>query len=414
MTSTPISAPRQGRTEFILLMSFIIMLVAFAIDSMLPAFPAIGRGLGVADEKDYALILSSFLLGFSISLLFIGTLSDRFGRRRMMMLSLAAYVITSFVAALSKDYTLLLMARFAQGMAAAGGQVVVRAIVRDRFVGREMAQVMSLTSMIFMAGPILAPFMGQAILSVSNWRSIFFALAGISFLVWTWSFFRLSETLNVEDRKPINAATVTFSIKAVLGDRLSLGYTLAQAASGSALFGFLMSVQPVFEQTLESPDMLPTGFAIMAGCMMGASFLNAMIVKRYGMRRIGHIALFAFTLIAGIHAAYVYWGTETLISFIALQTLMMVSFPMMGGNFNALAMENMGHVAGTASSIQGFLNNLISTICGSMIAYSFNGTTLPLYLSIFIFGGIAIIIVFMTEKGQMFAPSLSTPNQPAE
>jgi MFS transporter, DHA1 family, multidrug resistance protein len=406
MTSPTASGLNQSRTEFILLLSCILMLIAFAIDSMLPAFPAIGKGLGVTDKRDYALILSAFLTGFSIALLFVGTLSDRFGRRRLILVSLTGFVVTSFIAALASDYTILLIARFAQGMSAAGGQVVVRAIVRDRFVGRDMAQVMSMTSMIFMAGPIIAPFMGQSLLLVSTWRSIFFVLAALGFVIWSWSFFRLQESLPSTQRLPINSQTIIQSVKTVLSDRLSLGYTLAQAAGGSALFGFLMSVQPVFEQTLKAPDMLPVGFAVMAGCMMAASLFNAMVVKRYGMRRIGHIALIAYTAIAGVHVLVALWGYETLAMFITLQSLMMIAFPMMGGNFNAIAMENMGHVAGTASSVQGFLNNIISTGFGAMVAYAFDGTTVPMYSAYVFFGLIAITIIFITEKGKLFSTSL--------
>lgn len=408
MSVTP--AKSAGQSEFVLLISSVMMLVAFAIDSMLPALPAIGASLRVADQADQPLVISAFLFGFSIALLFVGTISDRFGRRKLMLASLVGFALTSIAAALAPNFEALLAARMAQGMAAAGGQVLVRAVVRDKFEGRAMAQIMSLAGMIFMAGPIIAPSMGQAVLAVGPWRWIFFVLAILGFCVWSWAFFRLPETLPAEKRTPINVAAVLANARVVVSDRLSVGYTLAMTAAASALFGFLMSVQPIFERTFNQADLLPTGFAIMATGMMGASLLNAAIVKRYGMRLIGHGALILFTLIAGIHALVAWFDHETLESFIVLQTVMMMAFPLMGGNFNAMAMERMGRVAGTASSVQGFTNNLVSAIVGTMIGRAFDGTTVPLYLAYFICGTLALVIVFVTEGGRFFvARNAPTP-----
>jgi MFS transporter, DHA1 family, multidrug resistance protein len=391
-----------GQSEFVLLISSVMMLVAFAIDAMLPALTAIGVSLHVADPADQPLIIGAFLFGFSLALLLVGTISDRYGRRGLMLASLVGYALTSLAAAVAPSFETLLLARFAQGMAAAGGQVLVRAVVRDKFEGRAMAQIMSLAGMIFMAGPIIAPTIGQAVLAVGPWRWIFVVLAMLGACVWTWAFFRLPETLPAEKRTPISLKAVSANAKIVLSDRLSVGYTLAMTAAASALFGFLMSVQPIFERTFGRADFLPTGFAIMATGMMGASLLNAAIVKRYGMRLIGHGAVIIFTLVAGLHAIVAWSGHETLESFIILQMVMMMAFPMMGGNFNAMAMERMGSVAGTASSVQGFTNNLVSTIAGTIIGRAFDGTTVPLYLAYFICGALALIIVFVTERGQLF------------
>ncbi|MEY4502413.1 MAG: hypothetical protein RIS52_2303 [Pseudomonadota bacterium] len=410
--SEPQSGP--GRVEFVLLISAIMMMAALSIDSMLPALPIIGAALRVMDPADQPLVISAFLIGFSVALLFLGTMSDRFGRRGLMLASLVAFVFTSFAAARAPTFEALLIARGFQGMAAAGGNVLVRAIVRDRYEGRTMAQIMSLAGMIFMAGPIIAPSMGQAVLAVGPWRWIFVVLAGFGFLVWSWAFVRLPETLTPENRTAIDFKTVAANARIVLTDRLSVGYTLAMTATASALFGFLNSVQPIFDKTLHVPDRLPLGFAIMAAGMMGSSLLNAAIVQRYGMRLIGHGALLLFTVFAGVHLLVAWLGDETFISFIVLQMLMMMAFPLMGGNFGAMAMERMGPVAGTASSLQGFVNNLVSAIGGIIIGRAFDGTTVPLYLSYFLCGVTALIIVFITEGGQFFVARHAQAPNPAE
>lgn len=400
MLSAPTRYP--GRIEFVILISVVMMIVAFTIDSMLPALPAIGSSLGVADEARWPFVISAFLAGFGLSQLFVGVLSDRYGRRALILWSLFGFALTSLAATLAPTFEHLLVARAAQGLTCAGARVIVTSIVRDRFEGREMAQVMSLASMVFMAAPILAPAMGQLVLTVGPWRWIFGALALIGLAIWTWVLFRLPETLAAENRTAISPPTILASAKTVVTDRMSLGYGCAMAVVSCALFGFLMSVQPIFQHTFNRPELLPTGFAIMAGGMALASLLNAVIVRRYGMRRIGHAALFFFTGVAGLHVVVALTGHESLLTFIGLQMAMMMGFSLMAGNFGAMAMENVGKVAGMASSLQGSLANIVASVFGTVIGRAFDGTTVPLYIGYFICGVIALLIVFVTERGQFF------------
>ena len=254
-----------GRIEFVILISVIMMIVAFTIDSMLPALPAIGSSLGVGDEARWPFVISAFLAGFGVSQLFVGVLSDRYGRRTLILWSLFGFALTSLAATLAPTFEHLLVARIAQGATCAGARVIVTSIVRDRFEGREMAQVMSLASMVFMAAPILAPAMGQLVLTVGPWRWIFGALALIGLAIWTWVLFRLPETLAPENQTAISFPTISASARTVVTDRMSLGYGCAMAVVSCALFGFLMSVQPIFQHTFNRPEFLPAGFAMMAG-----------------------------------------------------------------------------------------------------------------------------------------------------
>jgi MFS transporter, DHA1 family, multidrug resistance protein len=391
-----------GRIEFIFLISIVMMIVAFAIDSMLPALPAIGAGLAVADANDRQLVVSVFLLGFGVAQLFVGVLSDWHGRRAPMLWSLVGFSLASLAASLAPTFEHLLVARFVQGIFAAGARVVVTSVVRDRFEGREMAQVMSLAGMIFMAAPILAPAMGQIVLEFGPWRWIFGVLALIGLMVWVWIIWRLPETLDQDRRIPINWPSIRESVWEVVSDRMSLGYSLCMAVISCALFSFLMMVQQIFEVTFDSAHLLPQGFAVMALGMAAASLLNASIVRRYGMRLIGHLALIFFIILAGIHAVVALTGHETLYTFIALQTVMMMGFSLVAGNFGAMAMDNMGRVAGMATSIQGSVANVAGSIIGTMIGQTFDGTTAPLYIAMFIAGLVALAIVFMTEGGRLF------------
>lgn len=385
-----------------LLISGVMMLVAFAIDSMLPALPAIGNALGVTVENERQSVITAFMIGFGVAQFFVGAISDRYGRRGLMLLSLGGYALTSLAATFATSFEMLLAARFAQGMSAAGARVLVNSVVRDRFHGRDMAQVMSLAATIFMAAPILAPLMGQAVLAVAPWRWIFAVLAIIGALVWAWVLVRLPETLDPANAREISPGELRASAAIVLGDRQSVGYTIANTLVTMGLMGFLVSVQQIFADTFGRGDFLPTGFAIMATGMAAASLVNAAIVKRYGMRRIGHSAIIFFTLVAGVHAAVAISGHETLWTFICLQTLMMLGFSFAVGNFGAMAMENMGGVAGIASSLQGSFSTLVGASFGAMIGQAFDGTTAPLYTGVFVSGSLAVLAIYLTEGRRLF------------
>ena len=202
-----------------LLISCVMMLVAFAINSMLPALPAIGEALGVRVDNERQFVITAFMIGFGVAQFFVGAISDRYGRRGLMLMSLGGYALTSLAATFAPSFETLLLARFAQGMATAGARVLVNSVVRDRFEGREMAQVMSLASTIFMAAPILAPLMGQAVLMVAPWRWIFAALAMLGATVGLWVLTRLPETLDPANRREINPRDLKISAAIVLGDR---------------------------------------------------------------------------------------------------------------------------------------------------------------------------------------------------
>ena len=398
----PVRPAGLGRIEFVLLISAVMMIVAFTIDSMLPALPAIGSSLGVADEGRWPLVIAVFLAGFGLSQLFVGVVSDRYGRRGPILWSIFGFGLTSLAASLAPTFEHLLVARFAQGITCAGARVIVTSIIRDRFEGRDMAQVMSLSSMIFMAAPILAPTMGQFVLSFATWRWIFAVLAAIGLGLWIWLMLRLPETLAPENKISVSTPIVLASARTVVTDRMSLGYGLAMTVLSCPLFGFLMSVQAIFQHSFGRPDFLPAGFAIMAAGMAAASFLNAAIVKRLGKRRISHLALFFFTAMAGIHVLVAFSGHETLTSFVVLQMIVMMGFALFMGNFGAMAMENMSQVAGMASSIQGSLSSIAAAVIGALVGRAFDGTTVPLYFSFLVSGAVALAIVYVTERGRFF------------
>ncbi|MDG2533280.1 multidrug effflux MFS transporter [Sphingomonas sp. HITSZ_GF] len=394
-----------GFVEFVSLVAAMMALTALGIDSMLPALPAIGASLGVDEPNHRQYVITAFLIGFAFAQLIYGPLSDRYGRRPVLVIALALYVATSVLAAASGSFTLLLIARAAMGASAAGARVVSIALVRDCFAGRAMARVMSLAVIVFMAAPIFAPSLGQLVLFVGAWRLIFWMVALIAALVLTWFWLRMPETLAQDARLSLNPGRVLSDYGLMLRDRQAVGYTIGVTLLSGGLFGFIGSVQQVMEEVFHAPGLLAVVFPCVASTMALASFANSWLVMKIGMRRISHTALVGMIGFAALHLVLAWFGYEALWSFILLQALMMGCVSLSTSNFSALAMEKMGEIAGTAASLQGFVSTLGSALIGAAIGQSFNGTTVPIYAGFLLMGVLSFVVVALTERGRMFRPS---------
>jgi DHA1 family bicyclomycin/chloramphenicol resistance-like MFS transporter len=394
--------PGMGFKEFVGLIAALMATNALGVDTMLPALQQIGTALGVGNANENQWIVTSYLLGFGVAQIFYGTLIDRYGRKPVLLWGMAGYVLGSLAVAGAGSFSLVLAARALQGVAAAVSRVVAVSIVRDCYAGRLMARVMSISFIVFLGVPVLAPSIGQLIMLVAPWRWVFVWLAAFGFAVLVWVALRLPETLHEEDRTPIAPGNIARSFGLVLTNRLWLGYSLAMTFIIGALVGFINSGQQVFLDVFRLARLFPTIFGLIAGFIAIASIVNARLVERLGMRLLSHAALLGFIAIAFIHALVAFFGFETIWSFAILQSAMMFCFGLLAGNFGAIAMEPVGHVAGTAASAQGFLTTVGGAVIGFLIGQSFNGSDVPLTLGFAASGLLTLAAVLVTEGGRLF------------
>ncbi len=391
-----------GRREFIALTAALMALNAIAIDIMLPAMQQIGANLGVADENERQFVISSYIVGFGVAQLFFGPISDRFGRRAPLLIGLAIYVIAATSAAFSGTFTALLALRFAQGIGAASTRVIAISIVRDVFGGRRMAEVMSLVMMVFMIIPVIAPSAGQLIMLFGEWHMIFVLMGLAALSIATWAAFRLPETLPPERRRGFTFKIIAEGFRIVLTTRAAVLYTFATMFMFSAVFGFINSAQQVFIEIYHLGAWFPLVFAVIAGMMSLSSFLNSRLVGRFGMRRLSQFALLGYIAMAATMFLLSLEMTLPLPVFLGLFACAMFLFGWTMPNFNALAMEPLGHVAGTASSVQGFLQTLGGGIIGASIGQAFNGTITPLAGSFLLVASASLLMVLLAERGRLF------------
>ena len=396
----------MGRAEFIAMMAMLMALNALAIDIMLPGLGEIGASLGVVNENHRQYVVSSYVFGLGAAQILYGPLSDRFGRRKPVLVGITIYVLCAIGIVIVPSFGAMLALRFIQGAGAAATRVITISIVRDVYGGRAMAEVMSLIMMVFMIVPIIAPGTGQLIMFFGNWHLIFVFIAIVSFCIGLWMYTRLPETLAPGDVRPFTISSILDGFRIVLTNRIALCYTIASTFIFGALFGFINSAQQIYGGIYQLGVWFPVAFAAVAVFMSAASFLNSRFVGRFGMRRLSHGSLMGFIAITFVWMLVQVFGPQPtpFLLFLVLFSLAMFQFGWIGSNFNSLAMEPLGHVAGTASSVLGFMSTIGGSVIGVIIGQAFDGTALPLVVGFFTVSIIGLIFVLIGEKGQLFQP----------
>lgn len=388
--------------EFVAFVAALMAVNALGVDLMLPALADIGHQLNIAAANHRQWIITAYMLGFGTGQLVYGPLADRFGRRPILLVTLAGFVGASIFAASSVTFAALLGARVLQGLMSASTRVLAVAIVRDRYSGREMARTLSVAQMIFFLVPILAPSLGQVLLAFGPWRFIFYVLAAFAAFVLAWSFTRLHESLPVAARHPLSMASLRRSYALTLTNRFSAGYAVAASMTFGGIIAFVSSAQQIFVDEFHAGGRFTILFAACAFSMGCASFANSRLVERLGTRLISQAAVLGLIGLSLLHVGVIAIGQETLWTYMVFQALSMTCIGLCGSNFGAMAMEPVGHIAGTASSIQGFITSVGAVIVGSLIGQSYNGTTYPLAIGYLGIGLAVLATVYWVEGGKLF------------
>jgi len=382
-----------SQREFVAMMAMLFATIALSIDAMLPALPQIAAELSPDAQNQAQLVVTSFFFGMGFGTLVAGPISDRFGRKRVILVFAAIYLLGAGLSALAPSLETLLIARALQGLGAAAPRVVGMSMVRDLYRGRDMARIVSVVMVIFMVVPALAPLLGQAVLWVGTWRTIFVAVAAIALLANAWVLIRQAETLPPAARRTLSPRDLWQSAREFLRHRTAALSTACQSLGTACLLATLSSQQGIFEQTFGRGDSFAAWIGFIALCAASGSLINSRIVMRLGMRQvilvtyavqvgltIGLLALLLAGLMpAGlIFPAHVVWSV-TVIAMMGLTQ----------GNLTALAMEDLGHVAGLASSLMTAASTVFAVILAVPVGLAFNGTQIPLMVGIGLFFALA-------------------------
>lgn len=394
----------MGFREFVIVIASIMALNPLAMDMMLPALPDIASAFHITSANRPQMVLSVFLVGFGVGQFVMGPLSDRFGRRPVLLGGMAVYCIASLLAIAAPSFETLLLARALQGLCTSATRVIATSIVRDCYAGRRMASVMSLAMMMFIAVPVVAPAFGQAVLLLTQWRGIFIVLMLYGVVALIWSALRMPETLPVEKRRSLAVGEVLDAFRQTLTNRQTLGYALVAGGILGSLFAFVFTSQQVFTEIYKLGYYFPLAFAGVAVGTAIAGFVNSRLVGRLGMRVISHAALLGFVVIAATMLVAAKMQMLPLPLFMVLSVSMMFAFGLMIANFTALAMEPQGHIAGTAASLYGSITTLLGIGIGATIGQDYDGTLVPFATGFLLCTLAALAVVLVVEKGRLFRP----------
>jgi DHA1 family bicyclomycin/chloramphenicol resistance-like MFS transporter len=375
-------------------------LTALSIDAMMPALPQIGSELSLQNPNERQLIISVFFLGMAVGQLFFGPLSDTTGRKPAVYVGYMIYIAGSLLSLFAASFPMMLAGRLLQGIGISAPRAVTMALVRDRYAGRMMARVMSFVMTVFILTPMLAPTLGQAIMGFSNWRGIFISFVVFALVTLIWFAARMPETLPAERRAPFSLRHIIDATFVIVNNRTALGYTVSAGLIGGAFLGYLNSAQQIFQEQYALGKLFPIMFGIISISIGLASFLNARLVMRFGMR---FLVQWPLRIILGLAmvALAVFQPTAGQPPLWLIMTYLMITFFFIGilfGNQNALAMEPLGHMAGIGSAVVGSLATLIQMPLGTIIGQNYNGTIFPLIIGIAILTGLSIFVVRWTES----------------
>ncbi|MEZ5479050.1 MAG: multidrug effflux MFS transporter [Thiolinea sp.] len=396
------SSTLPGLAEFIALIALLSSLTALAIDAMLPALPDIGRDLGATYANQPQLVLSVLFMGLALGQLFIGPLSDSAGRKPLIYGGLLVFILGCLLSMFAHDFNTMLFGRFLQGLGAAAPRIVTMALVRDCYRGREMARIMSLTMLIFILVPMLAPILGQGIMQLADWRAIFTAFLLLALVTALWFGMRMPETLPPEQRSRLNRHELPAAIREVIGHRQTIGYTLMTGLIFGAFLGYLNSVQQILQEQYQLGERFPWYFAVLAFSIGAASWLNSRLVMRHGMKKLSRLAnrLVVLLSLLFLVIAWRTGGHPALWLFMLYVGILFIGIGILFGNLNSLAMEPMERHAGLGASIVGSVSTFISIPLGILIGQLYDGTVLPLVSGFLLLGLLAQGVMFWTENAR--------------
>lgn len=364
---------------------------AMSIDMYLPGLPAVAKDLN-ASPADVQLTLSAFFIGFAIGQLVYGPVSDRFGRRPVLVGGILFYIATSAVCAVAWNVDVLIGARFLHALGAGAAGVVVRSVVRDKFHGDLAARAFSLMMIVMLLAPLLAPIFGGQILDYFGWRAIFWFLTAFGALCFVAVIFMLPESHPPDRRAQTSLFGMMGNYLTVARNKRTIGCILTSVSAFGGLFAYVAGSPFVYIELFGVPaEYYGFLFGLTALGLMIGSFANSRLVMRFGARRLmrGGVTTAAVSSLAVLAAGWS--GVGGLISLVATLVLFIASLSFVASNAIALAVDPFPRQAGTVNALMGFLQFTAGAVAALAVSQLHDGTALPMVAVIALCGVTAFL-----------------------
>ncbi|MDM0109109.1 multidrug effflux MFS transporter [Variovorax sp. J22R24] len=372
----------------------------FAIDMYLPALPEIGSSLG-AGIGPVQMSLTAFFLSLGVGQLLYGPVSDMVGRKPPLYFGLGLFALASIGCALATDIEMLIALRFVQGLGAAAGMAIPRAVVRDLHTGNDAARLMSLLMLVFSVSPILAPLAGSAVIAFTGWRGVFWAvtIAAVVGLATVASV--LKETRPVEQRVESSLGSALQAYGVLLRDTHYLGLVFIGAFAMAGFFTYLANSSFVMiDHYGLSPTLYSVAFGVNAAAFFGAAQLNGPLCERFGIVRVVKSSVSACGVVMALMFAYYLSGGDRLAVLIVLYFIASALMGFVIPTTSVLALEKHGAIAGTASALLGTLQMLTGSLVMAVVGAFTNGKPLPMVAGMAAGALISVVLTWFTLGGR--------------
>lgn len=385
---------KQSSVEFITLMASLMAIVALCIDALLPALDVIGTAIGTTSLSDNQLLITMIFLGLGIGSLIFGPLSDSIGRKPVVYLGFGLFVLASILCIYADNLATMVFGRILQGIALSAPRTISIAIVRDSYEGDYMARIMSFITVIFILVPIVAPAFGKLVLNFYNWQAIFYIQIFFAIIVSIWFWRRQPETLHKPNRIQFSHAIFIDGTRELLKHKTTIGYTLISGFITGSFMVYLSTSQQVFELQYNLVNEFPYIFAALAISIGLATFMNGTLVLKYGMKKMVTTAMIGYFGVSLLYLILFYGQPNppiwVLLLFFGMQ-FFAVGF--LFGNLRSLAMQPVGHIAGIAAAITGFVSTLMAVPISAFIGKFVIDTAYPLFVGFTVFSILSIVIL---------------------
>jgi DHA1 family bicyclomycin/chloramphenicol resistance-like MFS transporter len=380
---------------YIFILALAMSLIPFTIDPYLPAFPAIGQFFGVANGVVQA-SFTGVTVGIAAGQLLIGPLSDAFGRRPLLLMTMTGYLLATIFAFFAPNIEVFILLRFFMGFFAAGGDVVARAVIRDLFRGQPMRQMLARVFLVQSLAPILGPILGSQLTELIAWQGVFLFFAIVTLVLLLFANVFLIETLPVSARRSSSPLGLARGYVNVLRDRVFIGLMFYAALQLSALFTYLNFVPFVFQ---EGFGVSATDTGVWMAVNGAASYIGVQLGAYLARFIQGHWLLAAYALIGTGVGLGLFLTSGT--SFFWAETLFLIELMIFGAGLTVIptiALYNHGSEAGTASSLLGVFNFTLASLISGIYFLLDTASTGDLGILIgLLFGGSFLALIFITR-----------------
>ncbi|MFD1678126.1 multidrug effflux MFS transporter [Alicyclobacillus fodiniaquatilis] len=367
----------RNRLGFALILGAFSALGPFTIDMYLPSFPEIAQQFGTKASL-VQLSLTACLIGLGVGQLIMGSLSDVYGRRKPLLISMIIYLLASFTCAVAPNIYFLIASRFIEGFAASGGIVIARAIVRDVYSGQELTKFFSLLMLISNIAPLLAPVAGSGIISFTTWVGVFIVLGVIGILLVLIATWQLHETLPREARVSNNTMQLLMNFQTLFRDRQFIGYALAQGIMIGGIFAYVSGTPFIYQKIYGASPQL---FAVLFGSNGISLILGSQVVGRFAHIISERRFLLLGLLLSGLTSSTVLVVVllhGPLFSLVIPLFFFVASIGMTSTASFPLAMESQSHIAGSASALLGLLPFLLGSITSPLVGVAGEYSAIPM------------------------------------